>query len=411
MTELIVLRILGDVCLYFAVVGSFPLFFTHDFALLYPALLCAAGAGVAEILDRKCPAPVKYLAVLLPLASLALADELMEYLILAPALVYTGAVILRGTFGMDYYGFRDIYLNALKLLGLLGIVVFALGYFEGMFGSSWDAYDISSWLLYGLIYALAGVFLMRQLRLGADCRVRDRVANNVQLIVVLALILGLSALVAVTEEYLEGMLAWILNTAISIVAIVLMIIHELIRWFLKDKGAAYFEALEEAKPSTSETVEYTFPAYTGPPPPPPTEEQFPWWLAILVLALLCVVFFFLLRSLGKSGRTEVREEETENGVFAETRKRERRNNNRGKVRKLYRDYLKLVRRKGQRLEIYHTTADILENHPQNTDMKAADELRQVYLKARYDPEHPVTDREVGEAKAALKQITEHHKAK
>ena len=80
MTELIVLRVLGDVCLYFAVVGSFPLFFSHDFTLLYPALLCAAGAGVAEVLDRKSPAPVKYLALLLPLASLALADEVMEYL-------------------------------------------------------------------------------------------------------------------------------------------------------------------------------------------------------------------------------------------------------------------------------------------------------------------------------------------
>ena len=411
MTVLIVLRVLGDVCLYFAVVGSFPLFFSHDFTLLYPALLCAAGAGVAEVLDRKSPAPVKYLALLLPLASLALADEVMEYLILAPALVYTGAVIIRGTFDMEYYGFRDLYLNALKLLGLFGIVVFALGYFEGMFGSAWDAYDISALLLYGLIFGLTGVFLMRQLRLGSDCRFRDRVANNVQMVIVLALILGLSALAAAAEGYLEGLFAWVLNTAIGLVMIIPMIIHEIMRWFLEDKGAAYFEALESVKPSTSESVEYTFPAYTGPPPPPPAEDQFPWWLAILVLALLCAVFFFLLRSLGRKRSAGVSEEEPEIGVFTGGRKRERSNTNRGKVRKLYRDYLKLVRRKGQRLEIYQTTADILANHPQNTDTEAAGKLRQVYLKARYDTENPVTDAEAEQAKAAMKAVTNHHKAK
>ena len=408
MTELIVLRILGDVCLYFAVIGSFPLFFAHDFMLLYPALLCAAGAGAAQMLEGK---RLNYLALLLPLASLLLADEIMEYLILAPALVYTGAVILRGAFEMDYYGFRDLYLNALKLLALFGSVVFAMGYFEGMFGSSWDAYDVSALLLYGLIFGFTGVFLLRQLRLGPDSLPRDRLANNIQMVVVLAVILGLSALTAAMEEYLQGFFTWILNTAIGVVMIIPMIIHELMRWFFADKGAAYFEAVEAAKPSTSETVEYTFPAYTGPPPPPPSEEQFPWWLAILVLAVLCVVFYFLLRTLGKGSRSAAREEEPETVVAPGMRKREQRRSNRGKVRKLYREYLKMVRRKGQKLETYQTTADILEKHPQNTDTEAAARLRQVYLKARYDTGKAVTDEDVEQAKAAMKAVTNHHKVK
>ena len=192
--------------------------------------------------------------------------------------------------------------------------------------------------------------------------------------------------------------------------IIPMIVHEIMRWFLRDNGA-YFEAVESVRPTQTESVEYTFPAYTGPPPPPPTEEQFPWWLAILVLALLCLVFFLLLRTLGKGRRSAVSSEEPETVSIAERKKRENRRSNRGKVRKLYRDYLKLVRRKGQRLETWHPTADIFKKRPQNMNTEAADRLRQVYLKARYDTENPVTDAEAEQAKAAMKAVMDHHKGK
>ncbi|MBR5868040.1 MAG: DUF4129 domain-containing protein, partial [Clostridia bacterium] len=116
-------------------------------------------------------------------------------------------------------------------------------------------------------------------------------------------------------------------------------------------------------------------------------------------------------TLGKGSRSAAREEEPETVVAPGMRKREQRRSNRGKVRKLYREYLKMVRRKGQKLETYQTTADILEKHPQNTDTEAAARLRQVYLKARYDTGKAVTDEDVEQAKAAMKAVTNHHKVK
>lgn len=412
MTELIVLRVLGDVCLYFAVVGAFPLFFTHDFLLLWPALLCAAGAGVGAWLERKGRGAVKYAALLLPLASLLLADEAMEYLLLVPALLYITMLVHRGAYGLEYYGFRDQFLNAVRVLGVFGGIVFAMGYFEGMFGSSWETYDISAVLLYGLIYGLSGIFLLRQLRLGADSGPRDRVANHVQMAVVLAVILVLALLAVALEESMRDLISWVLHTIIGFAALVPMVIHELIFWFMKEDGHEYLEARETLNTETTEpTMDMTYPTYSGAVQPTPAEAGFPWWLAVLVLAALCAALIWFLGTLGKGGRGAGSNGTLEEVALPEEGKREPRRSNRSKVRKLYRSYLKLVRRKGQRLETDQTTADILENHPENTNTEAAARLRQIYLKARYDTEHPVTDRDVEQAKAALKQVTDYHKAK
>ena len=411
MTELIVLRILGDVCLYFAVVGAFPLFFSHDFMLLYPALLCAAGAGAAALLERKRPGALKYGALILPLLSLLLADEAMEYLILIPVLLYTGAVVHRGAYDLEYYSFRDQFVNAGRLLCVFGGLVFALGYFEGMFGASWDTYDISSVLLYGLTYGFSGVFLLRQLRLGVDCRPKDRVANNVQMILVLVVILVLSMMAVALEESMREVISWLLYTVLAAAAVIPMVLHEILRWFLRTDGGAYIEAVATARSEPTESVEYTFPVYQGPPQAPPAEEEFPWWFAILVLAVLCCAVFFLLRTLKKPGGHAASGEELETVDGPGEGRRGSNRSNRSKVRKLYRSYLKLVRRKGQKLEKDQTTADILEKHPENTNAEAAARLRQVYLKARYDTEAPVTDRDVELAKTAMKRVTDHHKAR
>ena len=411
MTELIILRVLGDVCLYFAVVGAFPLFFTHDFMLLYPALLCAAGAGIGAWLDRKGRSVLKYASLLVPLASLLLADEAMEYLILAPALMYTALVLCRGTYEPEYYGFREQFLSVGRILCIFGGIVFALGYFEGMFGDSWETYDISAVLLYGLIYGLTGVFLLRQLRMGPDSRPRDRLANHVQMAVVLAVILGLALMAVALEESMRDVISWLLYTFMAAVGFIPVVIQEIIFWFLKEEGGAYLEAVTPETTETAETVLPTYPTDVGVPQTPPAEAGFPWWLAVLVLAALCAVMIFLMGSLrkGRAGAGSAGELEMADG--SEGARREPRRSNRSKVRRLYRNYLKLVRRKGQRLEPDQTTADILENHPENTDAEAAARLRQVYLKARYDTENPVTDREVEQAKAALKQVTDYHKAK
>lgn len=411
MTELIILRALGDVCLYFAVVGAFPLFFTHDYLLLYPALLSAAGVGVGAWLERKVRQPVKYAALILPLLSLLLADEPMEYLILVPVLLYTAALIHRGTYELEYYGFREQFLNVSRVLCVFGGLVFALGYFEGMFGTSWDTYDISAVLLYGLIYGFTGIFLLRQLRMGPDSQPRDRLANNVQMAVVLAVILVLALLAVALEESMRDVISWVLYTIMAAVGFVPMIIHELIRWFLRDEGGAYLEELASVTTEPPETGIPTYPTDTGVPQAPPGEAGFPWWFAVLILTVLCVVIFFLLRTLRKGSGGAGSAGELEEVEIPEEGGKEPRRSNRSRVRKLYRSYLKLVRRKGQRLETDQTTADILENHPENTNTEAAARLRQVYLKARYDLAHPVTDQDVAQAKAALKQVTDYHKAK
>lgn len=412
MTEVILLRSLGDLCLYFAVVGAFPLFFTHDFMLLYPALLGAAGVGVGAWLEKRGSGLLKYAALLLPLSALLLADETMEYLILVPVLIYTGALLWRGIYDLDYYGFREQFLNVGRVLLAFALLILAMYNLEVAMDDGKSSFGASDVLLYSSIYGFAGVFTMRMLRLGSDSTQRDRLNNNLHMIAVLVLILALSAMTVAMENVLHEILSWLLQGIFILLAFAPMLIYRVMTSFVSQTQNFATTTGETGATETGETVaavgtagQETAEAVL------PQGESFPWWIAVLILAVLCGIVIFLMGSLKRGSGAAGSVGEFSDAETPEGRGWEFRRTNRSKVRKFYRSYLKLIRRKGQKLETDQTTADILERCPENTNTEAAAELRRIYLKARYDLVHPVTDREVEQAKAALKQVTDDNKAK
>lgn len=406
MSSLILLKVLGDICVCYAVIGAWPLLFPHDFLLLYPALLCAAGAALAAYLFQFGKPWLRWAAFLLPLASLLFADTLIELLILVPGVVYAGIVIHKGSFAMDYYTYRDLYIKTGTFLSVFAAVIFALGYFEGMFSESWSSYNIAATLMYGLLYAFTGVFLLRQLRMGADSQPRDRMRNNIQMVLVLIIIIAVTIGIVAVEELVKGSITDILNFIMAAVGFIPMVIHELMHWFFMDEGSEYQEALEQVNPTTSEPVPVTYETYLGSSQVVQTEPGFPWWMAVLVLTALCVALAVMLRSMRRSNGGSGSGEDVDELEPDVPQRKESRRSNRSRIRKIYRSYLKLVRRKGLKLRTDHTSLDILDAAPENTDREGATRLRQIYLKARYTDE-PITDREVEEAKKALKQADKH----
>lgn len=398
MGELIFLRVFGDLCILFAVLAGFPKFFVRDLVLLIPGLLCAAGAAMAPWLEKR---KLKYAALILPLASLLLADTAMEYLILAPALVYTVLLVHRGAFAMEYYDTRDQFKKVGIAVAVFVGLLFPLGYFDGMFSTMWDNYDFPTALFYGLLYAFTQVFLLRQLRLGVDSRPQDRLRNNLEMGLVLGLSIGFSAMILALEELLRQSISDLITFIMMVVGFIPMVILEIIYWFLNDDdGGAYMETMESLR-ETFPTGEATVPDLEGVPPPLPGEEGFPWLLALLILGGLCVVGAYLMRNLGK-GSAGPGSDGTQDALEPEKKKRENWLSNRAKVRRIYRSYLKFVRRKGLLLRKDQTSLDILQEAKSPAD--PAGELRRIYIRARYDLTEPVTDMDVEDAKDALKQI-------
>ena len=79
--------------------------------------------------------------------------------------------------------------------------------------------------------------------------------------------------------------------------------------------------------------------------------------------------------------------------------------NRDKVRRSYRKFMKLLLGRGIKLKQANTTAEIRSSASflQNTD--PADQLRDLYLTARYDEEAEVTNQQAKEAKELVKTIS------
>ena len=76
--------------------------------------------------------------------------------------------------------------------------------------------------------------------------------------------------------------------------------------------------------------------------------------------------------------------------------------NRTRVRQLYRDFLRAEKDLGMKLQPSDTSADVLSRIHPRTDRPSADELRQVYLLARYDDRQTITRGQLDAAKRALK---------
>ena len=160
------LKVFADSCLCFCFIGTFQQVFSPSFSLLWPALLSGAGAAFAALQTFQGRYGLRFTGILLPLAGFLLARDRLDILILLPTTLYTTLLICNGDFSLDYYSFRDQYKRVLTIWFFFFFSVCGLSYVESF---SWAPGMTLSWencLWYAICYAVAGVILLRQLRLG-----------------------------------------------------------------------------------------------------------------------------------------------------------------------------------------------------------------------------------------------------
>ncbi|MCR5345907.1 MAG: hypothetical protein K6E46_07655, partial [Lachnospiraceae bacterium] len=78
--------------------------------------------------------------------------------------------------------------------------------------------------------------------------------------------------------------------------------------------------------------------------------------------------------------------------------------NRGKVRKIYRDFLHVTRKKGIKITDKMTSEEILNAIRTIFDEQSAVALRDVYIVARYNEYADISNEQVRIAREALKQM-------
>lgn len=395
MSMWISVKIFSDCCVIFGILAAFPKGFPYSGLLLIPALLCAAGAGLAAFLQEHGKGRLCWLGILLPLCSLLLAQGAQRWILL-PVISYGALVILRQQFALEYYSFSASFRQSLTVVFGLYVILCMLSFLEGISESDVRTIYPDVTLRYGIVHLIVGVILQRQLRLGME---NHEQGSRLQLAGMLGSTGAVIGIFLIAEPVLRKGASAVWNVVLSAVAGVAVLISN---FFESLDFEAMQAQVKEHRANSDTPVMGTAlqEMIQSARQEPETESQ--WWI-VLLLILVAVVMVLMLRTFRKSGNPSVSQEIVEKIDIPAESRRESRRTNRGKIRHCYREYLRMEKKRGLRLRRDMTTADILERITADTNPTAASELRQLYLRARYDEKAEITREQAEAAKAALKR--------
>lgn len=386
MSFLMAVKVLSDLCLYFGIVGgAAPWFGGTELFLLWPALLCAGGVWLAGCGQRW---PVLRLVGLLPpLASLLLADSLFDYILLAPALLYTALLILTGRLDLEQDQYRSFFTHSIAAAVLLSLLVIS--------------YPLSDWrtlLLFMALYLLLGVYLMRQLRLEQRSGWNTKGLNFLSLLVTLAMGGVLCAALWLLLQ-LAGPVWGVVSTILVQILSVFVYVAAFLFSFLpslKGRESEKVEALVEANP-LKQLEELRGKTNST------TDQVLTIIAIVLAVLIVALVIWRMLKSTRRRSAHSRRVYSERIDVPRETGPALFRSD-RDKVRRSYRKFMLLLLNRTQ-LQASYTTAEINNSAAFLQDGAPADRLRQLYLAARYDQETEITSQQAREAKELVKTIS------
>lgn len=403
MSIAMVLKIFSDCCICFAILGSGPASF--EIPLLLPALICGVIAGIATLLSQKNWRVLRLICGLLPLLCLLLGNHPMQRLLLAVPSLYTAIVIFRGKLEMEYYSYRKFFLQSLALLVGAYLIVNIWLFLTAATGNPTTQLNSEVILRYGIVHALCGIVLQRQLRLGVENNAKS---NQRQA----SILLGAGGAVAfgflVAEPLLRQHFLGVLKFVLFLFGVPIMLVIELFSRIIELFGSTRQESQQQIVQGTipgigSGTV--MPPNATGPAESVETvaKEIDPMLLwGALVAVLLIIAAVILIKSFQKRRASGEIGEIKISVITPQKKKRDSVLSNRYKVRQLYREFLRIENAWGLKLKKSDTSADVLERIRPETDKKSAADLRHVYLSARYDDRANISRSQVNAAKNALK---------
>lgn len=393
------LKIFSDCCVCFAILGAFPSVIPYSYPLLWPALLCGAAACLATFLNEKNKPVLSRLCAVIPFLSLLFVREAGETIILLPVLIYAVVVIIRGRLQLEYYTYRQYFKRSLMLLGILYLALNAVSFLESFAGEGASVVQAAVTLRYGIVHLLCGVILQRQLRLGMERRGQGGTGQ-------IAVMLGGTGVVIagflVAEPVLRQGASYVFKAVITTLFGAIMAVLELFTSLLNQVELdSMNEQIQDVREDRLPTVSGTLGDQIQQVVQEEEVTRSLWWVVLVVAVLIVAIMLMFLTFRKKSGA--VRSAETVAVVKITEKPKTSRYSNRSKVRQVYREFLRQEKKRGLLLKQDYTSEDILQRISEDTDEKAAAELRALYIRARYDENHEISRAQVEAAKAALKK--------
>lgn len=398
MSFAMILKMFADCSLSFAILGMVETEFTVP--LLIPAVLYAVSAGIAAFFEEKSRPVLRRLCALLPWGCLLFGSNLLQILLLAVPAAYCSLVILFGVLELEYYTYRQFLLRSLLLMGV-GCFMVGVWSFVNQAVLEQPPLEIQSLFRYGLVHLVCSIVLLRQLRLGIGARAEG---NGRQMTTMLTVVGTIILCTMLGEPFLQQGVKIVVGAVLAVVAIPFMLVVELLvrlskhtsaqskHFFLESKGRV--DEIRKGLQQVIHNIE------TAPEPEPVDISNFVTVAIVVILVVAAGVL--LIKSFQKQRQTVYVAETVGSVPKLPKKKKQPLLSNRNKVRQTYRSFLRTEQALGMKLLRSDTSEDVLGRIHRNTDRAGANDLRNVYLAARYDERHNISRDQVEEAKRALK---------
>ena len=407
MSLIMLLKIFSDCCVVFAIVGVAPVRF--HFPVLLCGLVCGVGACMATFFEEKGRSFLRCLCAAVPLAGLLLAQGGTELVLMLIPVGYTVFTILRGKLELEYSGYTYFFVRTLWLLGGICAVCGAWNFLTIAAEDTVVRLNLAVLTRYGLVHALCGVVVQRQLRLGVAGQGAGGRGQVFTLVGTAGMIAG--SFVLAEPMLRDGVVKLIRGFATVMAVGLLWIAEKLDRLLTKLKKPDGVKEWEDHH--ADQMAQQGGIANEELPPAEPAvtidEMNINTLAMVLVGVFLVAAVVLLIFSFHKRRSQADDAEQIQPLKPAAKKKKISQRSNRGKVRQYYRDFLRLEKNLGMKIKNSDTSADVLSHIDAHTDKASAEALRQVYLSVRYDDRGNVTDRQVAQAKRALKGTQKSHK--
>ena len=402
------LRIFSDCCIFFGLLGIAPSLLPYSYPLPAAGLICAVAAALASLLHSRNQRLLSCACALLPFLSLLMADGWKEMLILIVPILYTSVIILRGELYLEYFHYRHFFIRSMGLLVFLWCAISAAVYIEDPKQVHEQIIFTSILLKYTLIHFVCGVILQRQLRMGETSHPHGGAGQIIGL-------LGCAGVTAlcftVTDSLLQDKIVQLIRNAATFLVMLVTPLAELLikarKWSL-ERQLLIRENWKKTAEHPDDVLDMdairensaVLQATEG----SPVGGNSSW---LIVIAIVGVVIFLVLMFFVFTGRRTQKSSPVLSSAVRSKKENKRSFSflsNRGKVRQAYREFLHHQKQKGFVLKKHYTTADILQRIAEPENETAAAQLRDVYLRARYDEKREVTREQADAARSALRSI-------
>lgn len=344
--------------------------------------------------------PARILCSLLPLLGIYFARNDLQIWVTAIVIALNAVIMLSGKYDIHY----DDYIYWFGITALPTLVLFFIGF------GYWPI-RMESTVCSGL-YLFIGLFVLKMKRRGAGAGFKYGMVNFAELTGIVALGVVPSVILCAGLRKIDKVIEYILFPFGYLFHIVIVLFTQ-----LSDVIMSY---VPEKKEPVAELDHEKFQYVTNPPPEENTVfngmpyETFALVLryALIVLGIIAfnVLLFWIFKMLknirsAPVKRTVIEVGETEMVSIGKKRRKQRRKgialSNNEKTREIYKDYITLVNIYGTKVIKQTTSEDVMTAAGGISDFDNAEEIRALYIRARYRDSEELTDAEVNRAKELL----------